>query len=513
MQKIDNLIVGSSITVPSRSIDKDGVDYDKLPNTIYVSSDSDYTTLKDAVDYFNAHAASDMTIGMDAGEHLIEDTIVVDSSYRLCIRGMGAFNTTLIPTVAMQGKPLFTIKSESYFNMLSIDATGVGTYGTDSNDVGFLFDAAASGKYCEFTDFTLCGCYDGIKDAAGVDVFIFNFIICDCHRGYVNDHASSGNTDMEVGNFENCDICVDLVNGVGDHYIARDILFIMVAGEIGIKYDGLNYDYGNLMEIVTCTKYGEGTLFSGFDFTLERDANIVIKSCVSEEYENNDIKFYGSMSDGSSTTSSGSDTAKWKKMNYIFDNNTPQKISFVYNPLIPVTSITSNGTIATVVTTSPHGLIDNDIVRLFNWKASAGDVDIFNDYFTITKINDTQFSFPTTAANGVTGSEGRLVKDDTNILTYLSDYSASVEVAFFGNLSADNNNRTIIIGVAKNGDFTNIEGKIYVRTTTSGVPYIFYSSLILSNLQKDDTFELVARCLSANTVITTTEIGLKVVKI
>lgn len=75
------------------------------------------------------------------------------------------------------------------------------------------------------------------------------------------------------------------------------------------------------------------------------------------------------------------------------------------------------------------------------------------------------------------------------------------------NVATSQSNRTLKIGIIKNGDTANPVGSISLRFTASGTPFIVALSCKVNNVKKDDYFEMWYNCTSAgNTTFTTSDI-------
>lgn len=258
----------------------------KVLHRIYIGGQGNYTSLKPAVDWFNASATSDVELLLDSGAFSISDTITVNNAtYDLAIRGLGINQTKLNAATGLTNKPMFDIKTNCDINRIAFDGSTLENYGTlnTENCINFTQDG---GVYCELTDFTMDNFYYGIKDTAGIDMFLFNFIISDSTKGIEINHTGTGRIDAETGNFENCAIGIDLVSATSGQFVLNNLYFFNPADGIGLKYDGTAYSYGTLSSMFNCLHNDIGTFISGFDFTNSRDSNIVMRNNVGIEDKN-----------------------------------------------------------------------------------------------------------------------------------------------------------------------------------------------------------------------------------
>jgi len=77
-----------------------------------------------------------------------------------------------------------------------------------------------------------------------------------------------------------------------------------------------------------------------------------------------------------------------------------------------------------------------------------------------------------------------------NLITYLSLNRRDGFIIITGNLSVSTNNKTVTIGLVKNGITTTRYGETDVRMSTAGQPYQFSTVVYLSDLGPGDYFEL-----------------------
>jgi len=258
----------------------------KLDNRINIGIKGDYTTLKEAVDWFDANATKDYDILLDTGDHEITDTITVSSTHSLVIRGLGQGVTRLVAGTGLTNKPMFDLRSKADINRMTVSGATLADYGTLTTE-SFVNFTQNGTNYSEITDIFVDTFYRGIYDTAGVEFFLYNFVFSDMNTGVEVSHSNplSARTDIEVGNFENNGIGIYLATSTNDQFIIRNIIFENASTSIGIKYDGEAFGYGEFAEIIGCSYNSTGTMFSGFDFTRTdgRDANIVGLSNVGDE--------------------------------------------------------------------------------------------------------------------------------------------------------------------------------------------------------------------------------------
>lgn len=264
----------------------------KLMHRIVVSPSGSFTTLKDAVDYFNASAASDTEILLDAGIHLITDTVTVNnSSYSLQIRGLSYGVTALHAATGLTNKPMFNIRSHCDINKITASGASLLNYGTAPTENFINFDTT-NAIYSEVTDIFIDTFNIAIYDTAGTNIFIFNFAMSDCTTAGIRINTANSNAylDCEVGSFANNAISIDLLKANTGGFLIDTSTFNNSSGQTSIKYTGGagNYINAGVCQITGCSYNGVGTFITGFDFSLTtgRDANIIVMYNTGEENKN-----------------------------------------------------------------------------------------------------------------------------------------------------------------------------------------------------------------------------------
>lgn len=77
-----------------------------------------------------------------------------------------------------------------------------------------------------------------------------------------------------------------------------------------------------------------------------------------------------------------------------------------------------------------------------------------------------------------------------NRITFLSQNKRDGYVILSGDLSIAHNNKTISIGIVKNGVSSTVNGETTLRVTTANQPFQFSTVIYLQNINKNDYFEL-----------------------
>lgn len=86
-----------------------------LAGRITVSQYSQFTGLKQAIDWINLSGTQAYEVLVDAGNRDIKDTITIASAYPITIRGLGYEVTILNASGGLSNKPMFKVYSPTEF--------------------------------------------------------------------------------------------------------------------------------------------------------------------------------------------------------------------------------------------------------------------------------------------------------------------------------------------------------------------------------------------------------------
>lgn len=246
-------------------------------NTYRVSGNGgDFSTIDEAFDYLSGLVGQTdaVRLTLDAGSYDISDTITVDLDFHVVVDGCGSNAVFLNAATGLATKPMFDIQSPIDFKGVTFDGTTLSGW-SDSDNAVFLKMTVAD-VYVEITDFLMYGGAIGILCEDNQDVFIFNFGIYDSRIAGIRYDSSTntgGGLDVEIGEFENCGIGVDLVAGEDVNTYLDSLSFLPSSGNIALKYDRSNFTY-SIFSNVNLLWDQTGTFLSGFDFTNAADADI-----------------------------------------------------------------------------------------------------------------------------------------------------------------------------------------------------------------------------------------------
>lgn len=421
-----------------------------MANRITVGPDCSYETLADAVTWFNASATSDTEILIVGGHFPVSETIHIHNvnSKSLNIRGFATGVTFLEAATGLEGTPMFDLVTPCDFRQMTCTGSTLTGHG-DSAGEDFINLSTTVGLYSEIVDIFIDTFMVAINDTIGSDIFVFNFAISDCQTGIVTNYTTNSPTstvtlDAEIGNFVHCRVGVDLVKTGADkksNFFLNGIIFKHNADtQIGVRYTGGDYTYGEIANIINCTYNNRGEFVSGFNFTNARDANIVVKNNVGEEDNKPHAKInvYNSAA-GTTITTGGvfykagftngpvyttkmtltdnrmlyqskysADGMMWLSGAIAVDHN-GRNLDIALRREISVVSVSGNSTVATVTTTAPHRLENGSQVQMLGWNSAT-----FNGIKTVTVVSNTVFTYPIgVTATPTGGTCGRILSPTT----------------------------------------------------------------------------------------------------
>jgi hypothetical protein len=473
----------------------------RLRETIYVGPLGNYLTLKDAVDWFNASATSDVQIMLDSGDHEISNTVTINNpSFQLEICGNS--NTYLNAAVGLSAKPMFILTSDCTIKCFYADGSTLPNYGVDSREVFALCNE--TGIYVEIVDFSINYFYTAILDTAGMDYFAFNFYITNCVVGcdtnYVADPGYTTFKDIEIGNFEKCNTAIKMTSAYLENFMIAHIIFIQIGypTATSISYDGTNYHPGLVFNLFNNTYDNVGTFMSGFDFsrTDGRDANIEVYGNVGTE-DKSPHCYYSTVDNISTTVMTAANT--FYKVNFNARKTiawnlaaTAGTFTLTVNNEVTTPPLAWNATTATIkAELEALGVVTTvnvvQVIAARSWTVEYATVD------------EGWIGYNMTAdISGLTGPTSYDITPDTysckmliqdNRITYLTNRSRDGFQWVSGSVAVNANNRTLNIGLKRNG-IGNIINPVSVRTGTADQPVAFSTSFYAEDLQLNDYFEI-----------------------
>lgn len=245
----------------------------------------DFPDLYGAINWLNTNMVHSTTLFLGAGDHYINDTILIDLPYSLKIIGAGFDSCNVQPQTGIENKPMFDLKSDVSFVQMTFDASGLAGYGSNSGEN--CFDCTNSGSYHELKDCGVYGFNKGIYMTGLAKWWIFeseidNNIVNGIELNTVEDgcYLSISETDIS-GN----PVGISLTKGTNVFFTSENNTFELInPTDIVISYDGTNITYTNIA--IKGSIWNEiGIFLDGFDFTRtdRRDADVEILSNIGLE--------------------------------------------------------------------------------------------------------------------------------------------------------------------------------------------------------------------------------------
>ena len=298
----------------------------------------EFSTLKACIDYLGTLSTTEgARIVVDGGEYDITDTITINLTMPIFIEGSGAYVSLFQAATGLLNKDMFVIKTDCSFEKVGFRGDTLANWSTGSTATFLKYDT--DNVYSELIDFSMDVAKCGIKLSSTSSVFAFNFVISNCTTGIeVSASTKIPDLDIEVGNFENCTKGVDIISGTtGDIYL-NNIRFINPLTGVGITYTGSTFTY-NSFSIVGCEWNHVGTFTSGFDFTIARDADIEILSCVGTE----DKLPHAKINVDGAVASQAISATTWTKSSYVNSNSYACKWGIANNKITYLSNHTKSG--------------------------------------------------------------------------------------------------------------------------------------------------------------------------
>lgn len=502
-------------TITTNNVRK-ALSYKSISGRIYVCTDTtmgDFTTLKGAIDWFNINATQDMEIILDGGHHLVDESIVINNQfYCLKISGLGSSITYIDATSSLTDTIMFQIQSYCDISRCSIigsEATGTCTciqYNTTAN------------TYSEIKDFFIYGFDIGISDIIGVEMWLFDFSIESCDTGIIQDYTTESGTttriDAEVGDFTDCTTAINLVKGSLCDFIFMHLVFSQC--EMAVKYDGSQYIFNLVGNIMNCTWDHHGILFNGFDFKRPdgRDSDIEILGNAGNEDETPHVKintidnivtttittastYYKLNGLNSKSTIILDTVATAGTFNIIIGDQTTDAIAYNANVTTIRTAINNLSNVTSVSVVQIVARKEWSIEFLTN---GEGWVDM-----PIT-LNLSNLTGPTTY---VVDKNYYICKwgITNNKITFLPTHKKDGMMWISGNLSINNTNRNANVGIKKNGTGS-IISPFTIRTSVANQPYPFAINIYMSSITQGDYYELFVTSSTNGDIVTLSDLTL-----
>jgi hypothetical protein len=388
-------------------------------NLLDVGSQSSWSSLKEVVEFLDAHMTTPVVVRLGEETYDVSETININLPYPVTFQGLSFGNTTIAAASGLSGKPMFRCVSDCYFKMLQFDATSLSGYGTSAGEDAVRL--VGTGTYNEIKDCTFERFYNTILDSTNAELWLFECDISNARRNGILIHGNVAGVKVRVSetDFIHCarginmdkgsDATISLISGTYENINSTDSAII---------YNPDAFTNVSAVSITGNSWNNIGKFIEGFNFTLtsKRDANVIIESNAG-----------------------------------IGDKNPTCNINVLNN--ISTTAISSGN----------------------SW---------YKGNWTNTSSNTCKWTV------------------ENNKITYQPTNKRNGWFTISGNVQCNNSNRTVSIGIVKNGNSAVRYGETTLRITTGAQPFQFSTVVNVADIGPNDFFELYVTSNTSNDVIT-----------
>jgi len=261
--------------------DKDVVSED----IIDVGPFSSFQTLKDALDFLQAHMERPKVIRIAGETFYLSETHNIDLPYALTIQGTSFGTGVFAAGAGLTGKPMFRCMSECYFKMLIFDATTLSNYGTLSGEDAIRL--VGSGTYHEIKDCTFDRFYNTILDSTDAELWLFETDISNSQNNGLLLHSATPGAIVKVSNtdFIDCRRGVNFSKGSSTRVQLMSGEYTNAnSTDTAIVYRPSTFSFESM--VISGNSWNSiGKTISGFDFSRPdgRDANAYIEGNTGSE--------------------------------------------------------------------------------------------------------------------------------------------------------------------------------------------------------------------------------------
>ncbi len=246
-----------------------------------VDESGSWATVDEAIAFLELHMTGPSVIRLADETVSISQTIVVDLPYAITFQGLSFGTTTIEAASGLTGKPMFRCLSETYFKMLSFDATTLASYGTLAGEDAIRL--LGSGTYNEVKDCSFDGFYNTILDSTNAELWVFECDISNSIGSGILVQGATPGVIVKVAetDFIGCNYGINLSKGSGAIIqLASGGYYNSNAGDTAIFYQPANFTSFTSISITGNSWNNIGKYIEGFDFTRSdgRDANAIVES-------------------------------------------------------------------------------------------------------------------------------------------------------------------------------------------------------------------------------------------
>lgn len=415
-----------------------------------VSTSGSWTSMTEVLEFLDLHMVGPSIIRLAGETFEISATEVIDLPHPVTIEGVSYGATTIEAASGLAGTPMFRCLTETYFKQLAFDATSLTGYGLGAGEDAIQLEGAS--EYFEIKDCSFERFNKAVVLESSVELWLFETDITDAVVSGV-EFAAGTNQFAQLTASEcditNCPIGINLSSADTATTNIVNCTFYNTAGQVGINYvPGVgNFNRFAAMFITNNAWNNVGSFISGFNFALARDADAFVQNNAGIGDKNPNV--YLNVTNNTTATPELTSSSSWYKILWDFSK------------------CTSIPTKWEVINAGPVGTISS-VNRIRYMPKNK------NDGYIAISGNITSSS----ASSGVMLNIG-LVKNPGNVTSALNS------------------------AIVRYGETT-------LRPTAQGVPFQFSTVIYLSDIKKDDVFELWVNCSSNTTTITVQDVQMLV---
>jgi hypothetical protein len=297
-------------------------------NLLDVNSNGSWTTIQEVMDFLDLHMAGPTVIRLGEESYEIHQTITIDLPYSLTIQGTSYGTASIVAATGLTNKPMFRCLSESYFKMLSFDATTLTNYGTLPGEDAIRF--LGSGTYNEVKDCTIDRFYNAILDSTNAEIWVFETDISNAKANGILVHGAVAGVKVKVAetDFIGCNYGINLSKGSGATIqLASGGYYNTNSDDTAIFYQPTNFTSFASISITGNSWNNTGKYIEGFDFSRAdgRDANAILESNAGEG-DKKPICYINLLN--SSTTTTLTTANSWYKVDWDYTKVTSSSIKW-----------------------------------------------------------------------------------------------------------------------------------------------------------------------------------------
>ena len=236
-----------------------------------------FTTIEEVIEYLELHMDGKYLIRLCGRDYAIENTVVIDLDYPVSIQGFSHISTTFIPGNNLSEEPMFDVKSEASFSFLNFNTPNT-TYGGSKNEDAILLSGEET--YYKMNGVEFSGFYNSVNISKKSHIRLSDIIFSDANNAAVLINTDGSNLkgvylEMMLSDFRNNNIALHLENDEGSTVEITGCGLYPGDGNTGILRDTDHFtDIGKIF--ITASYWdSSGFLHSGFDYSLDRDRNVL----------------------------------------------------------------------------------------------------------------------------------------------------------------------------------------------------------------------------------------------